>query len=280
MRSLEFRIGIPETSGRFLIEAKERGYKVMVSASRFWKAKHQRFIRPGKRLIGLDVFLDSAGFTAMRHWGGYPWSAEEYLTLVSQGTWTHWSQMDYCCEPEVAGNEPEILSRLDQTAAMLGTLTKRSEDLGLKRPLPVLQGWTPAHYRRSADLADSVLKGAWPDLVGVGSVCRRQVKGPAGILSIVQALDTHLPPHVRLHLFGVKSESLGSLQKNPRVVSADSMAWDIAVRWECRKTSKKYNMDNRIKGMHQWMSKQIETLSDTSSSSSAGGSTVQLALPF
>lgn len=43
----------------------------------------------------------------------------------------------------------------------------------------------------------------WPALVGIGSVCRRNVSGRDGIASIVDALDTAPPKHVRFHLFGV-----------------------------------------------------------------------------
>lgn len=261
MRQFEFRVGIPEVSGRFLIEAKDRNYKIMVSASRFWNRRKARFSRPGKRLEGLDVFLDSAGFTAMRHWGGYPWTTDEYLDLVSKGTWTYWSQMDLCCEPQVAKDTKEVRSRVEKTAALLRELSEKAAGRGVQLPLPVLQGWTSDDYKYSAELADRVLCGTWPDLVGVGSVCRRNVHGDAGIFAIVQQLDETLPPGVRLHLFGVKSQALAGLKENHRVFSADSMAWDLGVRWACRKSGERYTMDKRIEGMHRWVKKQEGILS-------------------
>jgi hypothetical protein len=262
MRKIEFRVGIPEVSGRFLIEAKKEDYKIMVSASRFWKRKRGAFAKPGRRLEGLDVFLDSAGFTAMRHWGGFPWTTDQYLDLVSQGAWTHWSQMDLCCEPEIAKNEKEVMERVDGTARLLYELCDKAKQRGIPPPLPVLQGWTPRHYRRSAELAGSILRGSWPDLVGVGSVCRRDVHGPSGVLSIVDELDTILPRNVRIHLFGVKSQALATLQGCDRVHSTDSMAWDLRVRWQCRKTGERYNMDKRIEGLHQWVAQQQKILEE------------------
>ena len=263
MRKIEFRVGIPEVSGRFLIEAKKKNYKIMVSASRFWKRKREAFAKPGHRLEGLDIFLDSAGFTAMRHWGGFPWTTDQYLGLVSQGTWTHWSQMDLCCEPEIAKDEVEVLGRVQGTADLLDELTTKARARGMSLPLPVLQGWSPTHYRRSAELADNILGGTWPDLIGVGSVCRRDVHGPNGVLSIVDELDTFLPQGVRIHLFGVKSQALAALQGYDRVSSTDSMAWDLRVRWACRKTGESYTMDKRIAGMHQWVDQQSKILEES-----------------
>jgi hypothetical protein len=40
--------------------------------------------------------------------------------------------------------------------------------------------------------------------VGLGSVCRRHLHAPDGIVAIVRALDEIMPAGVQLHLFGVK----------------------------------------------------------------------------
>lgn len=96
--------------------------------------------------------------------------------------------------------------------------------------MPVLQGWEPDDYLRSAELTDVVLTtrglaGAWPDLIGVGSVCRRRLNGTDGIHAILDQLDRALPKHVGLHLFGVHSEAIAELADHPRVASYDSQAW-------------------------------------------------------
>jgi queuine/archaeosine tRNA-ribosyltransferase len=208
------------------------------------------------------VFLDSAGFTAMKHWGGYPWTPEQYINMVSEGEWAYWSQMDFCCEPEVAKDRAEVESRVRMTAEHLKTLTDMADSMGISRPTPVLQGWFPSDYQLSAQLAEGVLGGDWPDLVGVGSVCRRDVHGEAGVIAIVRHLDGILPPHVRLHLFGVKSGALAQLAAHPRVESTDSMAWDFSARMICRKAGAPFSMDVRTSEMHRWAGQQFDTVSD------------------
>tara|TARA_R110000824_G_scaffold32869_1_gene105902 strand:- start:379 stop:1167 length:789 start_codon:yes stop_codon:yes gene_type:complete len=253
---IDLRIGIPEVNGRFIHEAKDHNYKIMISVSRFWKWPKKRFQKPGKGLNGLDIFLDSAGFTAQSKWGGYPWTPDMYLDQVALGTWTYWSQMDFCCEPEVANDQTEVLRRVSETAKYLDVLLRGAAEREMTAPTPVLQGWTPSNYALSAQLADDVLGGTWPDLVGVGSVCRRNVNGADGIVSIVEALDKILPPNVKLHLFGVKSQALRVLREHPRVTSSDSMAWDFAVRMECRKASRSFDIASRVAGMHKWKRRQ------------------------
>jgi hypothetical protein len=253
---IDLRVGIPEVNGRFIHEAKDQKYKIMISVSRFWKWSKNRFQKPGKGLKGLDIFLDSAGFTAQVKWGGYPWSTDMYLDQVALGTWTHWSQMDFCCEPEVADNQTEVLRRIHETSKYLDALTKGAALRGMTAPVPVLQGWTPANYALSAQLVDSVLGGKWPKLVGLGSVCRRQVAGPTGVVKIVEEVDKVLPAGVKLHLFGVKSQALRILKAHPRVASSDSMAWDFAVRMECRKESRSFDIASRVAGMHKWKKRQ------------------------
>lgn len=111
-------------------------------------------------------------------------------------------------------------------------------------------------YGRSLDLTNEVLGGEWPAVVGLGSVCRRQLKGPDGIYALLGHLDAVLPPHVRLHLFGVKSGALQRLADNPRVCSVDSCAWDFAARVESRQTGESRTAAYRGKFMRDWYAKQ------------------------
>jgi hypothetical protein len=76
----------------------------------------------------------------------------------------------------------------------------------------------------------------WPDLVGVGSVCRKRLLGEDGLMRVLDTLEGVLPTHVRLHLFGVKSAAVSKLKDRPRVASVDSMAWNAA-RWEAFQTN-------------------------------------------
>lgn len=184
--------------------------------------------RSAPDLDGLDVALDSAGYVAMSRYGGqYRWTVEEYVALAASRDWAWWASMDFCCEPQIAQDQAEIERRQDLTWTYLGLCDAEAERAGIKPPMPVLQGWTVADYLRHVA---TFPRAEWPALVGVGSMCRRRLTGPNGLVAVVDALDRVLPPHVRLHLFGVKSAGLTSLGKHPRLESVDSCAWDFEAR--------------------------------------------------
>lgn len=182
--------------------------------------------------------------------------------------WTWWSAPDYCCEPEIASDRAEVERRMEMTAESLsdtlGALAswRYEGENGTPDPMPILQGRTPEDYQRSVEVIRRVVveadpcichlrpddcEATWhnlrgppdlPELVGVGSVCRRAVGGPDGLLRVLHALDEALPAHTRVHLFGVKAylKKLGALAR--RVASVDSMAWDSAASWEAQKLTR------------------------------------------
>ena len=90
-------------------------------------------------------------------------------------------------------------------------------------------------------------------MVGIGSVCRRDVHGKDGIAAILTAVDDVLPRHVKVHLFGAKSGALAALGGHRRLASVDSMAWDSAARAQ-RRTGR--DMDFRIQHMETWAGRQ------------------------
>lgn len=215
--------------------------------------------------------LDSAGFTAMML-GGYRWTPAQYVEAVVTNCghgelpfpWRWWSAMDFCCENQIAPNRSEVRRRMELTVSTYAEILRelqawRSEGVtDVPDPLPVLQGRTADDYLWSAEaLARAIdaehlcvcpsgraddCAAEWhrahaglPALVGLGSVCRRDVHGPEGLLALLPALDAGLPPHVRLHLFGVKSGALLALRPWwHRIESVDSMAWDSAAREDAR----------------------------------------------
>lgn len=260
MSNLTIRVGVPQVGGRLVQAARERAHPVLFSANAFAKtypAGHERaqeyrgFRMPDpEQFRGLDAALDSAGFVAAAHYGDYRWSVEDYYDLVASHPWSWHASVDYCCEPQVAKDRPMRILRIAATAAMLGTCRREATRRGLPMPMPVVQGWTAAEFATCANLLPLP---EWPDLIGIGSVCRRQVHGPAGILSIVDALDPLLPAHVRFHLFGVKSTALAYLSNHPRVASVDSMAWDFRARAE-RRTGR--SAEFRAQHMHAWAEQQ------------------------
>ncbi|BFL66283.1 DUF7221 family queuine tRNA-ribosyltransferase-like protein [Roseomonas mucosa] len=84
------------------------------------------------------------------------------------------------------------------------------------------------HYLRCLDRLPDASQAP---LLGVGSVCRRQVGGAGGMLRVVDTLDRALGnAPARLHLYGVKSEAMHALRDHPRVASVDSQAYGQTAR--------------------------------------------------
>jgi len=180
--------------------------------------------------------------------------------------------MDLCCEPEIAGAAAVVAGRIVGTVRLLGECKKEAQRLCIPGPMPILQGWHPEDYLRCADLMAAEI-GEWPDLVGIGSVCRRQIGGPDGLVAVVGAISRHLPKHVRFHLFGVKGDALQLILPSWRVESVDSCAYDYASRKSVAKERRDlqksagvtmreataaipHRKASRAVAMHEWMSKQ------------------------
>lgn len=254
---MQIRVGLPLTGGALVAEARQHEMPVLFSANAFIRRAQTtgkvRFALPAAgKYEGMDTAVDSAGFVAMSRYNGFDWTVQQYMDLVAANDWTWWAQLDCCCEPEVARDQNERILRIAETARLYGACAEEAARRGLKAPMPVLQGWTVDDYVRSAD---SLPVAKWPGLVGLGSVCRRNVGGPDGIVAIVDALDRVLPRHVQLHLFGVKGQALDVLHGHSRIWSMDSMAWDMAAR---RKWPTGRTMDKRIGEMHRWRNAQLQ----------------------
>ena len=253
------RVGIPTTGGRILKAARDAGYSVLFSTNAFMNRDGNGEVvsvrRPDpEQFAGLDAALDSAGFVAMARYRGFPWTIEQYLDLVESWPWAWYASWDQCVEPEIASSKIDVYFRLAETCRLLSEVRMRARDRGLPDPMPVVQGWEVDHYRWSLD---HLPLASWPKLLGVGSMCRRHVHGPNGILAIVEALDRVLPDGVGLHLFGVKGTALRFLSDHPRIASVDSMAWDFAARPQVPigRTA-----DKRIDLMHAWVRRNASQL--------------------
>lgn len=263
--SIKVRVGLPKTGGALVKAARERGYSVLFSANAFalsFRPGHDRHMefkgwsRPDlDQLQGLDAALDSAGYVAAAKYGDYRWTPEQYVDLAASFSWSWWASMDYCLEPQVAEDRPLRLLRMAATAQLLGRCNRLADERGISRPMPVIQGWLATEYEQSVEWLPIGAEG-WPDIVGVGSVCRRQLHGEHGILRILDTLDRALPEHVKLHLFGVKSSTLEAIGAHPRIASMDSMAWDFGARIK-RRTGR--DMAFRIECMEEWAEAQLAT---------------------
>lgn len=262
------RTSIPEDTGALVGRAFDLQIPILISASVFWRwgpggptSRTGQFKEPSGRLGDIpDIALDSAGFTAQSKWGGYPWSWAQYVELAAMLRPTWWASMDLCCEPEIAADRSEVGRRIWETTTNLVMLLTqvdcwRARGLDwLQDPTPVLQGWTPDDYCRSAGQIGSWLAKLgreWPALVGVGSVCRRTT---GGIADILDAMDRELPTHVRTHWFGAESAAVRMLAAHPRAASTDSMAWDYAARMG--KRGQPSRVADRADAMERWVGKQ------------------------
>lgn len=253
----------------------------------------QGFTPVGAAAWVTDSALDSAGFTAMLA-GGYRWTPSDYVDFVvtNRGDgempfpWAWWSSMDYCVEPQIAKDREEVQRRMQLTVETYGEILdhlnhwRREGVTDVPDPMPILQGRLPEDYAWSARaLAKEIdqhhecscpfggdCEAEWhrehaglPVLVGLGSVCRRNVHGPDGLLAVLSALDKVLAPHVQLHLFGVKGDALAHIGPyKHRVRSIDSMAWDEAAKRTVQKARKAAGVLDVKPGEPGWISNTTE----------------------
>jgi hypothetical protein len=254
-RTLQIRVGVEGGRRPVLARALAIGAPLLVSANSLWNNDAKRF--SGFQCYAPhDVALDCGGFVAMKLYGGYRWTVQQYAELAQVMRPTWWAQMDLCCEPEIAGDRASVFGRIDKTAEYLHACQDAARNLGTARPMPVLQGWNPSDYCEGPIYSSGF---DWPALVGIGSVCRRRVAGNDGILAVLAALDRKVPAHVQFHLFGVKSQVLQRLQESfsHRVTSVDSMAWSFTARVTARNNGTPCNGELRAATMADWYTKQI-----------------------
>lgn len=271
MSGPEIRVGLPySANGRLARAAFGIRAPTLISAGSMFR--DGRFTAVGLAAWTTNAALDSAGFTAMLR-GGYRWSISDYVEFVvtNRGEhcelpfpWKWWSAMDYCCETEIAHNRAEVERRVELTVeSYADTLAEidwwRDEGVNdVPDPMPVLQGREPSDYVGCARQMSAVGRdGALPELVGVGSVCRRQLHGRDGLLAVLSALDRELPPEVRLHLFGVKGDLLRHLAPFARRVAAvDSMAWDFRARRQALEDGRPNDVAHRAAALIDWYQRQ------------------------
>jgi hypothetical protein len=235
----QFMLGLPYVAdGPLLRTARDLRAPVLLSANAF----SRWYLVDGERrwtgfgvnrlalLNGMDAYLDSAGFVAMVRYGRYPWSVDDYLDLAAAHPWRWFAARDFCCEPEIADDTQTVLDRISMTSRALVACRNGARERGiLDRLMPVVQGRTLDQYERCLDRISFALDDA--PLLGVGSVCRRNVTGPDGILEVVERIDRVLGTSpLRLHLFGCKSSAASLLRSHPRVASFDSQAYGVRAR--------------------------------------------------
>ena len=268
--TIEIVVGLPHlNNGPILARAKLMQQPMLISANclskwrdragwRSWEGWRHEQLANATGLRSLD--LDSAGYVLASRYGGFPWSIADYMALAASYPFRRIAAADYCCEHQIAGDRDEVLDRISRTVATNRECWERAADLGIiERLMPVLQGRTPKDYGRCAEaLHLSMLPGT---VVGVGSMCRRDIHGPEGLIAVVSYLDRVLPIGVRLHLFGVKGSALPWLLPfAQRVASIDSQAWGTAARREAHRTGKSKTDAFAADHMERWTIVQLDRL--------------------
>jgi hypothetical protein len=237
---IEIIVGLPHLArGPLLARAADLGAPVLISANclsrwrkaqgwREWSGWRTSTLANAAPLASVD--LDSAGFSMTVKYGGMPWTIDDYMALAATFPFRRVAAADYCCEVEVAHDREEVRDRVSRTIATNRECHTRAIDLGIRdRLMPVLQGRTPCDYVRCLDaLQGLMLPGT---VIGVGSMCRRPIHGPEGLVAVVERLSRELPIGTMLHGFGVKGDALPFLAPFARwVASIDSQAYGIAAR--------------------------------------------------
>ncbi|HEX7784354.1 MAG TPA: hypothetical protein VF509_16260 [Sphingobium sp.] len=263
-------IGLPHLNeGPILQRARALGQTVLISANALSRWSEKRGWREwsGWRMGQLEnaqglpsLCLDSAGFVAAARYGGFPWSLSAYVSLASAYPFEWWASADYCVEAEIARDRDEVADRLSRTIRANRDCQVLGEDAGIAdRLIPVIQGRRPSDYERCIDaLWGAIRPGA---LIGVGSMCRRDIHGPEGLIAVVDHLDQILPAGVRLHIFGAKGSALPYLLPFAhRVASIDSQAYGVGARRAALKAGTSKTDRMVADHMEQWLTGQRRRL--------------------
>lgn len=280
---IEIVVGLPHLSeGPILKRARRLQVPTLISANclsrwdrrKGWPEWLGWKTGPLQNAVGLrSLDLDSGGFVCASRYGGIPWTVDAYMALAASYPFRRIASLDYCVEQEIARDREEVLDRLSRTIRTNRECRARAEDLGIAdRFMPVIQGRAPVDYERVCDaLALSMVPGA---IIGVGSMCRRAVAGPEGLIAVFEYLDRILPPGVRLHGFGVKGTSLSYLKGlEHRIASIDSQAYGIAARQEARKRGASKTNEMVADHLEAWTAAQIRR-------AASAGATIQCELPL
>jgi hypothetical protein len=264
--TIEIILGLPHLAdGALLATARRLQAPVLISANclsrwrkadgwREWAGWRTATLDNAHGLVSLD--LDSAGYSMMVRYGGLPWSIADYMALAASYPFRRVSSIDYCCEDGVASHREEVLDRISRTIATNHECFARAGDLGIRdRFMPVLQGRRPDDYVRCLEAIEGMLLPG--TVVGIGSMCRRVIHGPEGLVAVVERLSRVLPVGVRAHAFGVKGDALPYLAPFSRwIASIDSQAFGVAARRDALRRGVAKSDRLVASHMEQWYQRQ------------------------
>jgi hypothetical protein len=180
----------------------------------------------------IEWALDSGGFTELKMYGEWRTTPEEYVAAVRRydreiGRLEWAATQDWMCEPFMLAKtgltvEAHQLATVRNFVQLQALWYRETDD---ESPfMPPVQGWAAEDYARCADLyTEHGVDIREFELVGVGSVCRRQHTAEIG--DILETLRGHVDPELPTHLFGAKT--LGLRRYGHMTTTADSLAWSL-----------------------------------------------------
>lgn len=178
--------------------------------------------------------LDSGGFSELSMYGEWRTTSRDYVNAVARydvevGMLDWAAPQDWMCEPDmIAKTGLSVLEHQRRTVANYVELKAMWADVSDSDVpfMPVLQGYETDDYLRCMDMyADAGVDLGRIEIVGVGSVCRRQHTGD--IRRVFEAI-LQRDPGLPIHGFGVKS--LGLREYGDLLETCDSMAWSYNAR--------------------------------------------------
>lgn len=181
------------------------------------------------RSADVPVFIDSGAFSELSKHGRWTWSPESFVGFIravarALGSVEHVGIQDWMCEPEIiAATGLDVEEHQRRTVASLLQLRRLAPEIPW---LPTLQGYTAADYLRCAQMYADAGVDLEDRLVGIGSVCRRS--NTLEIERVLGEVRRGLPARVRLHGYGVKSDS--AILACWWMASFDSAAWSALAR--------------------------------------------------
>lgn len=189
--------------------------------------------------------LDSGGFSELTLHGKWVTTPEQYVDDMRRyreqiGNLDWAAPQDWMCEPQMLARTGLTVHE-HQVRTVENYLKLR--ELGPELPIiPVLQGWAEGDYLDHVGMYyEAGVPLAELDLVGIGSICRRQ--NTIRIASLLYTLangptygtsgrrhELFAQTGLKLHGFGVKRAGL--LMSADYLRTADSMAWSLQARFE------------------------------------------------
>lgn len=215
---------------------------------------------------GKEWMLDSGGFKELQINGEYTFSPKKYLHDVRKYKPDYFFVMDWMCESHILKRTGlSVREHQERTIENHIKLLDLMEKFKMESELAtVLQGWTIDQYLEHITMFRQ--RGLLTDLVGIGSVCRRNAE--QDILSILKAINTRIPNR-KLHAFGVKQSILKYPIAQKILYSCDSSAWSFAGRWVEEKPCEKCkypnwkNCGNCEVFMKKWKRKVLKTIKES-----------------